>query len=387
MTQPTLTAQPVQQQLSPAQLAAILALVQAQAQIRQRLTATAVAAVLLPFQALSGADWWNADKVAEAIRQALQILQPAQRNAVQMTAAYIAQATSIMTGATVRSSGLIEVTRIRRDIPQDVIDELADEDRRPGWVELGDSWDGPADTIDDDYLPAVDETEKAYLPPSFAYGRVADGYRYGVTVRGDSEERAQAKAIARLAAVAETDVTLAVREQYRSSLGQLANVTGWRRILHPELTETGPCALCVVAADRTYKTSDLLPLHNRCVCEVLPIIGDLDPGLTLNADDLRELYSAAGGNRREVLRKVRVVLAEHGELGPILINGDQHYRDPIAVARSRSSDSQTRLQTQLDSLLEINDITRYRVEQGESLPQSLKWQTERIAELERLLRR
>jgi hypothetical protein len=386
VTQPVL-AQPAAPptRLTPAQLAALLALVQAQAQIRQRLTQTAVAAVLLPFKALSPSDWWDSGKVSNAIRQALMIIQPAQRNAVQLADAYLARTATILTGRTVRGAGSIEVTRIRRDIPQDLVEELVAEERTPLWVELGDTWGGPADTIDDDAELAIPEEDKEYLAPSVAYGRVADGFRYGITVRGDSEEKARAKALARLAAVAETDVTLAVREQYRQSLGQM-QADGYRRILHPELSETGPCGLCVVAADRVYKTGDLLPLHARCVCEVLPIYGDLDPGLSLNADDLRTLYAAAGGNRREVLRKVRVVLAEHGELGPILINGDQHYRDPIAVARSRSLDKRVRDQQQLESLLEINDITRYRAEQGEQLTKSLRWQAERIAELQRALR-
>jgi hypothetical protein len=382
VTQPATTNR---QALTPAQMAALLALVQAQARVRQQLTQTAVAAVLLPFRALSGADWWNSGKVTAAIRQALMIIQPAQRNAVALTDAYLARTATIMTGRTVRPAGSIEVTRIRKRIPDDIVEQLVAEQRRPAWVELGDTWDGPATSIDDEPIWAVTEQEMEYQPPSEAYGRVADAYRWQVTARGDSPEAAQQKAIARLTAVAQTDVTLAVREQYRRSLGQM-RADAYRRILHPELSETGPCGLCAVAADRTYRTSDLLPLHNRCVCEVLPIYGNLDPGLTLNADDLGALYTAAGGTRRELLRKVRVVLAEHGELGPILLNGDHHYRDPIDVARTRSVDKRVRDQAQLDALLEIHDITQYRADRGENLTKSLRWQRERIAELQAVLR-
>ncbi|SDT74334.1 hypothetical protein [Actinoplanes derwentensis] len=384
MTQPSTTT--TGQALTPAQMAALLALVQAQARVRQQLTATAVAAVLMPFRALSGADWWNSGKVSAAIRQALMIIQPAQRNAVALTDAYLARTATIMTGRTVRPAGPIEVTRIRRRIPADIVEQLVAEQRRPAWIELGDTWDGPADTIDDDPVWAVAEQEMEFLPPSHAYGRVADAYRWQVTARGDPPETAQGKAIARLTVVAQTDVTLAVREQYRRSLGQI-RADGYRRILHPELSETGPCGLCAVAADRTYRTGDLLPLHAKCVCEVLPIYGDLDPGLTLNADDLGALYATAGGTRRELLRKVRVVLAEHGELGPTLINGDQHYRDPIEVARTRSADKRVRDQAQLDALLEIHDISRHRADHGENLTRSLRWQRERIAELQVALRK
>lgn len=382
MTQPTMVDRPA---LTPAQMAMLLALVQAQARIRQQLTKTAVAAVLLPFQALSGADWWDSGKVSAAIRQALMIIQPAQRNAVQLADLFTARAATVMTGRTVRPAGPVEVTRIRRRVPQALIEELVEQRRAPAWIELGDTWDGPAASVDDDAVMAIAEQEMEYLPPSYAYGRVADNYRYQVTVRGDSEESAQQKAIARLTAVAETDVTLAVREQYRRSMG-LLQATGYRRILHPELSQNGPCGLCVVAADRIYKSGDLLPLHNRCVCEVLPVLGDLDPGLHLNRDDLRAVYEAAGGTRREVLRKVRVVLAEHGELGPIIVNGDHHYRDPIDVARTRSADKRVRDQAQLDALLEIHDITKYRSEHGANLAKSLRWQQQRITELRAALR-
>ncbi|MGK5677509.1 hypothetical protein [Actinoplanes sp. URMC 104] len=407
MTQPALAPQPQQlAQLTPAQMAALLALVQSQAALRRQLTQTAVAAVLLPFRALSAADWWDADKVSGAIRQALAIIQPAQRNAVAIADAYIARATSIMTGRTVRPAGSIEVTRIRRVIPAPILEQLAEmpgrlpvdepgvtapgrrraarPGRSPAWIELGDTWNGPADTVDDEFWAMVDESLKEFLPPSYAYGRVADNFRYQVTVRGDTEDKAQQKALVRLAAVAETDVTLAVREQYRHSMGQVT-ATGWRRVLHPELSETGPCGLCIVAANRVYKVADLMPLHNACRCEVLPIIGNLDPGFTLNSNDLSNLYKAAGGTARDALKRVRVVLAEHGELGPILVNGDQKYRDPIAVAKSQSADPRIRARSELDALLEINDITKFRVERGESLPKSLRWQQDRIAELQALL--
>jgi hypothetical protein len=272
--------------LTAGQLAALLTLVQAQAAVRQQLTQTAVAAAMAAFQGIT--NWWLADEVSAAIAAALRIIQPTQRQAAQITSSYIAQAGRVISGQSQRAAGTVDVTKLRRDMPPEVADDFLDGVRVPGWVLLGNSVDGPADSIDDDFLegirvpawvmagddpagPAFDgdeglaaAAEPSWIDPEDAYGRVADAYRFNVTMRGDSPEVAAAKAIARIAAVAETDVTLAVRAQYQASMSS-AGAIGFRRILHPELSETGPCALCVVAADRIYKTEDLLPIHGNCV--------------------------------------------------------------------------------------------------------------------------
>lgn len=68
---------------------------------------------------------------------------------------------------------------------------------------------------------------------------------------------------------AQTSATL---DKYRRS-----KVLEYRRVLHPELSKTGSCGLCVVAADRWYSTADLLPLHANCHCGVAPAGSDYDP--------------------------------------------------------------------------------------------------------------
>jgi len=105
-----------------------------------------------------------------------------------------------------------------------------------------------------------------------------------------------------------------------------SRVDQYRRVLHPELSKTGSCGLCVVAADRWYSTRDLLPIHANCHCGIAPAGADYDPGYQLNQKDLQRLYKAAGGTRADLLKQVKVMGVNHGELGPILseYEADRH---------------------------------------------------------------
>ncbi|MBT1161217.1 hypothetical protein [Bifidobacterium sp. SO1] len=114
--------------------------------------------------------------------------------------------------------------------------------------------------------------------------------------------------------IASTSATL---DQYKGS-----KVLSYRRVLHPELSRSGSCGLCVVAADRWYSTDNLMPMHNHCHCGVAPAGSDYDPGFQLNNDDLRKLYNEAGGNKASDLANVRVQTITHGELGPVLSAAD-----------------------------------------------------------------
>lgn len=377
MTAPT---QPPQG-LTAAQIATLLALVQAQAQVRQQLARAAIAAALAPLAGFTA--WWDSTAVDRMITQVLRVVQPLQRQAARVTDGYLTNASTIISGRRKRAAGAVDITQLRRAMTEALADEILAGRRRVARVELGDTHAGPASTIDADPGFGL-EDDREFADPAEAYGKVADNYRWQTTVMGDAPEKAQAKAAARIAQVAETDVTLAVRAQYQRTL-EAHDATGYRRILHPELSETGPCGLCVVAADRLYRTKDLLPLHNRCVCEVLPVFGRVDPGVTLNGDDLAAIYQAAGGNTREHLRRVRVVLTEHGELGPLLADGDQHYRGPDEVARNYASRRRVREQAILDSLREIYEANQLRALRGDNVSKSLAWQAQRIDALERSL--
>lgn len=129
----------------------------------------------------------------------------------------------------------------------------------------------------------------------------------------------------RAGVMADTDMGLAFRHQV-VDFNTRRNVLRYRRVTRSEK----PCGLCIAASDRIYSKAELLPLHGRCRCGVMPVTHASDPGSTLSNDDLPSLYKAAGGTSAEQLKKVRVV--QHGELGPLLVEKGQNFRGPAAVA-------------------------------------------------------
>lgn len=403
-------------QIDAAKLAALLALVKAQAAVRAQLTQAAVNAALSAFKALTPDDWWDAKKVNAAVNAALKIVQPTQRQAARITDAYLARVATVMTGRTHRPGSTVDVTRLRRQMPQQVARDLVDgklsemrlylgeHDPAHRRVIAGDGMDKAfTAVVPDPGSPVTERLRRAreqraqavVLAPDAVYERIAEGYRHVIAAEGATEIAARQRALVRVATAAETDVTLAVREQYRSSLGKLRDVRGYRRILHPELSQTGPCGLCVVAADRVYHVEDLLPIHGRCVCEVLPIIGSLDPGIVLDRDDLNAIYAEAGGTGGDVikdgqrhsaaLKDVRVVLTENGEIGPWLVDADQHHRGPSQVAKTVVADKATRIRAQLESLDRTFAMFQRRQLAGESVEVPLTRQRQTIERLQREL--
>lgn len=154
--------------------------------------------------------------------------------------------------------------------------------------------------------------------------RVAENYRYARS-RGASHGDADAGARNRVAVIVDGNlqVTQAIVEYQSLMATQTVDldrpVIGYRRIIHPELSRGGVCGMCVVAADRRYKIGTLKAIHTRCKCTVLPIFDDYDPGGQLNGRDLDALYTAAGGNTRDQLKRTRYQVVEHSELGPMLV--------------------------------------------------------------------
>jgi len=173
------------------------------------------------------------------------------------------------------------------------------------------------------------------VPGSTVHGRVAYAFKDTFALTGD-EDLAIERAVARGIRLIEDDLMLAARQAQVDAMGDL-QVTRYRRILRPELSEEGPCGLCVVASDTLYKRATLLPLHGRCKCLTMPVIGDDDLPKKLNRADLDRIYDAAGNRRgldREAdLKRIRIQISEHGELGPILhaqdTNVDRRDQQPI----------------------------------------------------------
>lgn len=164
---------------------------------------------------------------------------------------------------------------------------------------------------------ALAATLRAVEDPARVYYRAFEQWRYARSI-GMPEAEAKAKGRDRLERQVSNDLGMAMRQAAFETLEGTDEAIGYRRILRPEMSKGSACGLCIVAADRMYRTSELLPIHTHCVCDVMPVTRAHDPGRELNADDLFRLYDVAGSNTAADLRTIRVRVDDHGELGPIL---------------------------------------------------------------------
>lgn len=175
------------------------------------------------------------------------------------------------------------------------------------------------------------------VTPVEVWERPLHEYRKKVA-SGSSKQEAITAALGRVESVADMEVRLAKRDQEARVNAAASKVIGYRRIIHPELSESGVCGLCVAAATRIYSKGELAAMHPSCKCTVAPVTRSSDPGLHLNDDDLRELYRRAGGTKRGQLSNVRLVDFVSGELGPVLTKeGDEK-----AYAKARYQVAQER---------------------------------------------
>ncbi|MEU7905305.1 hypothetical protein [Actinoplanes sp. NPDC049118] len=319
-------------QLTKAELAQLVALINAQAAAREQVTRTAVNGTRSRLRTFRG--WWRPGEVAALIAEIRRLVQPSQRRMARLTDAYLARSTSVILGRRVGPVGLIDITALRR-----VLSPLTEQVLAAALTaSLGADPALPAGQAD----RATGDGARADtrpLDPGVPYERLASFYRYQIA-EGQPDTVALQTVLQRAAMVVDTDISLAHRAQAHRFMRVRQVRGGYRRVLRPELGSGGPpCGICVVAADRVYSYEQLQPIHPGCRCGVIAVGDTADPGFSINADDLAAIYAAAGGNTREALRQIRVQVTEHGELGPILINADQHFRSPRDVARTTRRDA------------------------------------------------
>lgn len=152
--------------------------------------------------------------------------------------------------------------------------------------------------------------------PFQVYSRPVHEYRDAITIRGLDEAAALAEAEYRAEVLSLTDALLARRDAGAAAMED-AGVSHYRRVIRPELSATGTCGLCIAAATRIYSIEELLPIHSRCKCVTMPILGGVDPG-DINATDLERLYESIPATRRQELARFRYQVTDSGELGPVL---------------------------------------------------------------------
>ncbi|MGW8565665.1 hypothetical protein [Isoptericola sp. NPDC055881] len=220
-------------------------------------------------------DWYDHAAITAAAAAAGAAVRSASRTAAALTSAYLTRAIGEMAGSAPRGRTLSIVDPLRMEVA---------------------SW-------------------------ATAYGRPADTVRFEVS-KGKALVDAVELGLQRAEATTRIDIGLARRAQSRASYMGSTAVVGYRRVVHPELSRSGSCGLCVAAADRVYSRENLLPIHHRCKCTTLPVTRASDPGSPWDMDDaFRETYGLSASTSARDLKETRVAyeVDEHGELGPVLV--------------------------------------------------------------------
>lgn len=168
-------------------------------------------------------------------------------------------------------------------------------------------------------VPAAVATGGRGVPPAEVYTRPFIQL-WADLAKGVLFNDAFKSATSRLTELADDDMSLAYRHATSSVMTRQSRVTGYRRVIRPELSRGGSCPLCQTASENTYHRKDLLPIHTHCRCGVIPIIGSSDVGRDLNDSD------------RTISAPVATVTHLHGELGPVLYPAGQHFDGPASIA-------------------------------------------------------
>jgi hypothetical protein len=281
--------------------AALRTLVAAQAANRTNLTRQATAMAIQA--ARSFHHWYETDAITEWATKLAGRIEALQRNQAQATDAYLARAVSQLIGKRVRPVGRVEVTGLREGITHA----------------------GTYGRAADVYRWRQSQVDQFASKLADADIRSSTPILSGVELRLPDFEDPVEAAAQRIAAVADLDMQLADRAQSHRFLTDHAeqlNITGQRRVIHPELSKGGTCGLCIAAAQRVYHPGELRAVHGHCECTTLPIVDGRDPGAGLNGLDLKTLYGNAGNSTSAAaLKRTRYKVDEHGELGPVLTDG------------------------------------------------------------------
>lgn len=251
-------------------------------------------------------------------------------------------------------------------------------------------------------LPSiVNSYPRANVSGSEAYRRPVEQFIWARR-NGLAFEDSRAAFETRLRDLATQDVKLADRDEAQQIFRNDPEVDRWRRVIHPELSASGTCGLCVVASQRVYTTDDLMPMHGpSCNCTVMGITKGHDPGLKLNTDDLKTIYAAAGSTSAGDLLNTRITINEHGELGPVLVKQGDHFRTPEeagrpayvkqtrAVIRDAREAERSLLQEQArDAQRSYDEAIAAGVSPSDIVPlfRSIKYMRERIQGIDQFLR-
>lgn len=233
---------------------------------------------------------------------------------------------------------------------------------------------------DEELDRANDELLDRLVNPLDEWNRPAEQFRYARSQESSVEEAIDI-ALQRVEDLADVDMELTMRKSANNIFKATPKITGYRRVLHPELAESGTsCGLCIAASTRVYSKEELLPIHEHCHCGVMPIVGDEDPGDIFNQEDieiLNQVYEAAGGNTAQALSRTRFKIVQHGELGPYLAEEGSKGTGRITPSQTKISRSDS-VAAQIQSLNESLSRLLARQRAGEDVSEAIVWQQERL---------
>lgn len=159
---------------------------------------------------------------------------------------------------------------------------------------------------------------------------------------GKPLDHAVSEGLERAKDITASDLQLAKTHTIQRNLAADKRVAGYRRVL----TGAHNCGLCIVASTQRYHKGDLLPIHPGCDCGVLPIYGNRDPGQIIDPDGLegvhaaiQERFGVSDRGGRDIGLKdnfpdySKVLVREHGELGPLLTVRGQKFTGPSLTPR------------------------------------------------------
>jgi len=134
---------------------------------------------------------------------------------------------------------------------------------------------------------------------------------------GTPYQQAVAAGRARAQATAAMDVQLAMRQTLVTIGERTDDILGYRRV-----PDASACAFCRLIAGQRYTTEQLMPVHNRCGC-----------GVDLITEANRGDFTGNPENDLSITRDgVTAAVVEHGELGPVLVNGAHTFTSLADIA-------------------------------------------------------
>lgn len=122
---------------------------------------------------------------------------------------------------------------------------------------------------------------------------------------------------ARAVSSAATDVQLAMRQTLVEVGTQDERIVGYARV-----PDSGACEFCQLIAGQRYTTEDLLPVHSNCGC-----------GVDIITAETRDDYHGKRDNDLDMESSVSI--AQHGELGPVLVDPAHNFTSNVPASPAR----------------------------------------------------